>query len=138
VGFGELVAQEAEARHLDREAERRRRDVEHVNDQHVTWFGTLDVHGTRQRMHGTEIGVRHILDRRIGPELAVERVTRVRDHLVARRTAHDGRDVRMPAVVALVGFTGEWDRVVDADLVGCHRCLAGRCHRRFLPATAPQ
>ena len=123
--LGELVSQEAEARDLGRVAVRLRAHLEDVDDQQVTRFGALDVDGTGERVEEVQVDVADLDRGGAGVELAVERVTRLQQDLVAGYAGDGGCDVGVPAVVPERGFGRERDGAVDADLVLGHGLL--RC-----------
>src|SRR5690606_39063614 len=93
--FGEDVAQEPEAGYLDGVAVAVGLDLQDLDLQQVAGLGALDVDGPGERVDDVEVGGADRLQRGLGPHLAVERVARLHDDLVAGSHAEDGRDVGM-------------------------------------------
>src|SRR6266536_944071 len=128
---GELVAQETEPRHLDRVAVADRLDLQDLDLQQVAGLGAVDVDRPGERVDHVQVGRRHGLQSGGRPHLAVERVTRLQDHLLTGVAAHDRRDIRVPAVVPGLRLLAERLRVVDPDLVRGHwGLLRARLERR--------
>src|SRR6185437_1959382 len=97
---GELVAQEAEARHLHGEAVAVRLDVDDLDLEQVARLGALDVDRTGERVHDVEVRRGDGIQGRVRGHLPVERVPRLQHHLVAGLAPDQRWDVGVPPVVA--------------------------------------
>jgi hypothetical protein len=121
VGVGELVPEEAEARHLGREPIAVGLNLQDLDLEDVAGLGIVDVYRAGQRMDHVEVGRADRLSGGLRAELSVQAVPRLQDNLIARVAAHDRRDVRMPAVMAGLRLLGQRLRPVDPHLVRGHR-----------------
>ena len=121
--FGELVAQEAEPGNLGRVAVRLGAHLENVDDEQVAGLGALHVDRAGERVEEVQVDVADLDRGGAGVELAVERVTRLDQDLVAGFAGDDWRDVGMPAVVPERGLGSQRHRAIDPDLVLRHGFL---------------
>jgi hypothetical protein len=118
VRFGKKVAQEAETRNDHGIAVLVGRDVHKCDGQDVAALGALDIDGTGHGVHEVEIDGGHVVGRRVEPQIAVQRVARFENDVIACVGPHDRLYGRVIAV--------ETPRVVlamSARLCHDHRAL---------------
>ena len=123
-GFGEQVAQEAEARHDHGVAVLVGLDVDQRDREHVARLRAFDMHRPGHRVHQVEIEGGHVVRGRIQRQVAVERVPGLEHDVIARIGARHRRNRRMVAVeaVGVVGamgaFLGDDHPVLPGDVGG--------------------
>jgi hypothetical protein len=84
VGVGELVPEEAEARHLGREPIAVGLNLQDLDLEDVAGLGIVDVYRAGQRMDHVEVGRADRLSGGLRAELSVQAVPRLQDNLIAR------------------------------------------------------
>ena len=102
-GVGEQICEVAEAGDDGGHAEVGGLVGDELDIDDVARHGTLDVHGSRQRMPEPEVEREHVRQRAVRCELTVEPVARLERDLVARPDTGHGLEARVPAVVRPCG-----------------------------------
>ena len=115
-GFGELVPQKAEIVEIDRVGDGLRRDPIHVHGQQVAGLGAFHENRPGEGMGALAVHVPQLLRRGLRGDLPVHGVDGVHHHRFARFHLHHGRNVRVPAVVALVRLFRDGFAAVHLDI----------------------
>ena len=135
-GFGEQIAQEAEAWHDHRVAVLIGLDVDQRDREHVALLGALDEHRSGERVHEVEIERSDVVGGRADGQVAVESIAGLEHDVIARLGARHGRDRRMVAIeaVRVVGAMRaallHRDPVLPGDVAGVGLCRARKTGAR--------
>ena len=113
--LGHHIAQKTQARHDRAERGGLRDDVGELDLKDVAGLRALHEDRAGQGMHLARVERREVGDGGGWGDLAVERVAGLECDFFPLADLGGGRDVRMVAVVAAVGFIAEWLGAIDAD-----------------------
>ena len=115
VRVGKFVAQKSEARHLDRETPSGGLEFADIHFEQVARLRPFHEHWPGERVHHAHVDLEQIVRAARRGDLAVERVAGLEFDLLTRLGFQRGRDLAMPAVMALGRFRGASNAVVHLD-----------------------